>query len=123
LLLMVGGQEHNNKVDGKLDETIRPPRSTFHSNRHIFIADFWNSATATNGCLAAGRAGGYFHVNWNGDVSPCVFFPYSPINDTGRVRRCVIQYSTPDGLYRFCTIDSGPTYRPYIEALRARPLA
>jgi radical SAM protein with 4Fe4S-binding SPASM domain len=49
-------------------------------NRHIFIADFWNSATATNGCLAAGRAGGYFYVNWNGDVSPCVFFPYSPVN-------------------------------------------
>ncbi len=49
-------------------------------NRHLFIADFWNSATATNGCLAAGRAGGYFHVNWNGDVSPCVFFPYAPVN-------------------------------------------
>ena len=49
-------------------------------NRHIFIADFWNSATVTNGCLAGGRAGGYFHVNWNGDVSPCVFFPYSPVN-------------------------------------------
>lgn len=49
-------------------------------NRHIFIADFWNSATATNGCIAAGRAGGYFHVNWNGDVSPCVFIPYSPVN-------------------------------------------
>jgi MoaA/NifB/PqqE/SkfB family radical SAM enzyme len=49
-------------------------------NEHIFIADFWNSASATNGCLAAGRAGGYFHVNWNGDVSPCVFVPYSPVN-------------------------------------------
>jgi radical SAM protein with 4Fe4S-binding SPASM domain len=49
-------------------------------NKHIFIADFWNSATVTNGCLAAGRAGGYFHVNWNGDVSPCVFFPYAPVN-------------------------------------------
>jgi MoaA/NifB/PqqE/SkfB family radical SAM enzyme len=49
-------------------------------NRHVFIADFWNSATATNGCVAAGRAGGYFYVNWNGDVSPCVFFPYSPVN-------------------------------------------
>jgi 7,8-dihydro-6-hydroxymethylpterin dimethyltransferase len=43
--------------------------------------------------------------------------------DTERVRRCVIQYSTPDGLYPFCTINSGPTYRPYIEALHARPLA
>jgi MoaA/NifB/PqqE/SkfB family radical SAM enzyme len=48
--------------------------------RHIFIADFWNSATASNGCLAGGRAGGYFHINWNGDVAPCVFFPYAPKN-------------------------------------------
>ena len=43
--------------------------------------------------------------------------------DTERVRRCVIQYSTPDGLYPFCTINSGPVYRPFIEALHARPLA
>jgi len=42
--------------------------------------------------------------------------------DTERVRRCVIQYSTPEGIYPFCTINSGPTYRPYIEALHARPL-
>ena len=42
--------------------------------------------------------------------------------DTERVRRCVIQYSTPDGSYPFCTINSGPTYRPFIEALPARPL-
>jgi radical SAM protein with 4Fe4S-binding SPASM domain len=48
--------------------------------RHLFVVDFWNGATGSNGCLAAGRPGGYFHVNWNGDVSPCVFFPYSPIN-------------------------------------------
>ena len=48
--------------------------------RHLFIVDFWNGATGSNGCLAAGRSGGYFHVNWNGDVSPCVFFPYSPVN-------------------------------------------
>jgi hypothetical protein len=42
--------------------------------------------------------------------------------DTERVRRCVIQYSTPDGLYPFCTINCGPTYRPFVEALGARPL-
>lgn len=29
----------------------------------------------------------------------------------------------PDGIYPFCTINSGPTYRPYIAALQARPLA
>jgi len=43
--------------------------------------------------------------------------------DTERVRRCVIQYSTPDGIYPFCTINCGPTYRPFIEARNARPLA
>ncbi len=42
--------------------------------------------------------------------------------DTERVRRCVIQYSTPDGLYPFCTINCGPTYRPFVESLQARPL-
>jgi radical SAM protein with 4Fe4S-binding SPASM domain len=49
-------------------------------DRHLFIVDFWNGATGSNGCIAGGRPGGYFHVNWNGDVSPCVFFPYSPLN-------------------------------------------
>lgn len=49
-------------------------------NERIFIADFWNSATATNGCIAGGRPGGYLYMNWNGDVCPCVFVPYSPVN-------------------------------------------
>lgn len=48
--------------------------------RRLFITDFWNSATMTNGCVAGGRAGGYLYVNWNGAVSPCVFMPYSPVN-------------------------------------------
>jgi uncharacterized radical SAM superfamily Fe-S cluster-containing enzyme len=42
--------------------------------------------------------------------------------DTERVRRCVIVYSTPDGMYPFCTINAGPLYRPFIEGLTARPL-
>ncbi len=37
--------------------------------------------------------------------------------DTERVKRCVIQYSTPDGFYPFCTINGGPTYRPFIEQM------
>jgi MoaA/NifB/PqqE/SkfB family radical SAM enzyme len=48
--------------------------------RGLFLVDFWNSAAATFGCVAGGRAGGYFHVDWNGAVSPCVFMPYSPVN-------------------------------------------
>jgi len=48
--------------------------------KKVFLMDFWNSGTATHGCLAAGRQGGYFYVNWNGDVTPCVFIPYAPAN-------------------------------------------
>jgi len=48
--------------------------------RRLLIADFWNSGTATNGCIAGGRPGGYLYIDWNGAVSPCVFVPYSAAN-------------------------------------------
>jgi len=50
--------------------------------RKIFLADFWNHGTLSNGCIAGGRArgGGYLYIDWNGHVSPCVFVPYSPVN-------------------------------------------
>lgn len=50
--------------------------------KHLFLADFWNHGTLSEGCLAAGRSvgGGYFYIDWNGAVSPCVFVPYSPVN-------------------------------------------
>ena len=48
----------------------------------IFLADFWNHATLSNGCIAGGRTmgGGYMYIDCNGHVSPCVFVPYSPVN-------------------------------------------
>ena len=51
-------------------------------DRKFFLADFWNSATACGGCLSAGGhgSGGYFYIDWNGAVSPCVFVPYAPVN-------------------------------------------
>ncbi len=48
--------------------------------RRRFVADLWNSGTATNGCIAAGRTGGYLYIDWNGDVTPCVFVPYAAAN-------------------------------------------
>lgn len=45
-----------------------------------FIVDFWNSGTASDGCICAAREGGYFYIDWNGDVMPCVFIPYSTHN-------------------------------------------
>jgi len=50
--------------------------------RHIFLADFWNHGTLSDGCIAGGRTRGrgYLYIDWNGAVSPCVFVPYSPVN-------------------------------------------
>jgi MoaA/NifB/PqqE/SkfB family radical SAM enzyme len=41
------------------------------------LADFWNGGMLTNGCIAYGRQGGYLHINWKGDITPCVFVPYA----------------------------------------------
>ncbi len=46
----------------------------------MFLADFWNSGAISDGCLCAGRTGGYFYIDWNGNVMPCVFTPYSTHN-------------------------------------------
>jgi len=48
--------------------------------KKLFLADFWNSGMASFGCISAGRSGGYFVIDWKGDVLPCVFFPYTTHN-------------------------------------------
>jgi MoaA/NifB/PqqE/SkfB family radical SAM enzyme len=48
--------------------------------KQYFLADFWNSGLLSDGCVSAGRGGGYLHVDWNGAVSPCIFVPYTPVN-------------------------------------------
>jgi MoaA/NifB/PqqE/SkfB family radical SAM enzyme len=40
------------------------------------VADFWNSGVLSNGCIAYGRDGGYIYIDWDGNVTPCVFIPY-----------------------------------------------
>ncbi|MCE5260294.1 MAG: radical SAM protein, partial [Chloroflexi bacterium] len=51
-------------------------------SRKMVVADFWNQGTVVNGCLSAGKydGGGYLYIDWNGNVSPCVFVPYAPVN-------------------------------------------
>ena len=44
--------------------------------KEYLIADFWNSGVLSNGCIAYGRQGGYFYIDWNGNIMPCVFVPY-----------------------------------------------
>ena len=40
------------------------------------MADFWNSSSLCTGCLAYGRWNGYFYIDFDGKISPCVFVPY-----------------------------------------------
>lgn len=50
--------------------------------RRLFLADFWNHGTLSDGCISAGRStgAGYMYIDWNGAVTPCAFVPYSPVN-------------------------------------------
>ena len=50
--------------------------------KKVFLADFWNHGTVVKGCLSAGghNNGGYMYIEWNGNVTPCVFVPFSPVN-------------------------------------------
>ena len=48
--------------------------------KRMFVVDFWNSAEASDGCISAGKPGGYLYIDWNGNLTPCVFNPYSPVN-------------------------------------------
>jgi MoaA/NifB/PqqE/SkfB family radical SAM enzyme len=49
-------------------------------DKRYFITDFWNSGTCIEGCISAGRYGGYLYIDWNGNITPCAFNPYSPVN-------------------------------------------
>jgi len=46
-------------------------------SRKIMFVDFWNHGPVTDGCISAGRPGGYFYIDWQAKVYPCVFFPYA----------------------------------------------
>jgi len=71
----------------KLRERVNEIRNT----KPIFIGDFWNDGPYVGGCIAGARPGGYFHINCNGDVEPCVFFQFSVDNIKGKKLIDVIQ--------------------------------
>jgi len=49
-------------------------------DRKIFIADFWNCGSVANGCISAGCENGYLYIEWDGNITPCVFNPYAVAN-------------------------------------------
>jgi len=46
------------------------------AKKRYCLADFWNSGLLSRGCIAYGRSGGYFYIDWNGNITPCAFIPY-----------------------------------------------
>lgn len=64
------------------DQRIRLLRRTqrLAREREVFLVDFWNNGCLSDGCISAGRPEGYLYIDWNGNVTPCVFNPYSPVN-------------------------------------------
>lgn len=44
----------------------------------IFVADFWNDGCLTGGCMSGGSL--YLHVNYRGDLEPCVFMHFAERN-------------------------------------------
>jgi len=48
--------------------------------KKLFLIDFWNHGPLVGGCISAGRDGGYIYIDWNGNIMPCVFTPYSAAN-------------------------------------------
>ncbi len=62
----------------RLDLFIREEKIIKEHN--LFMVDFWNGGPYSVGCISAGRPGGYFYIDWNGNMAPCVFFPYHLAN-------------------------------------------
>lgn len=67
MALMIGPEERK-KLFLKWEEVL--------FEKGYFVGDFWNAGAASRGCMAYGRSGGYFYVDWNGNIMPCVFVPY-----------------------------------------------
>lgn len=66
------------------EQRLRMYRESWRAvtQKKMFVVDFWNSAEASDGCVSAGKPGGYLYIDWNGNLTPCVFNPYSPVNIT-----------------------------------------
>lgn len=70
--------------------------------KNYFVGDFWNSGAASDGCIAYACGGGYFHVNWKGNITPCVFVPYwkHNLNDLYRDGKSVMDAIMSDYFQR-----------------------
>jgi MoaA/NifB/PqqE/SkfB family radical SAM enzyme len=59
-------------------DRLRAKAHSVRRTRPIFVADFWNDGCLTDGCMSGGQL--YFHVNYRGDLEPCVFMHFAEEN-------------------------------------------
>jgi len=59
-------------------DQIRSWTMEIRRQKPIFVADFWNDGCLTDGCMAGGQL--YLHLNYRGDVEPCVFMHFAQDN-------------------------------------------
>jgi MoaA/NifB/PqqE/SkfB family radical SAM enzyme len=66
-------------------DQLRVANKRFRETKPILIADFWNDAPLTGGCINGGRT--YFHINHKGDVEPCIFVHFA----THNIKNCSLE--------------------------------
>jgi MoaA/NifB/PqqE/SkfB family radical SAM enzyme len=123
---LMSSPEQRNELRDRVNE--------IRKSKPIFIGDFWNDGPHVRGCLAGARPGGYFHINSNGDVEPCVFLQFSVDNIKGKKLIDVIQspffkaiqkeqpYCTNKNLLTPCAlIDNPEILRKIVKEHKAKP--
>ncbi len=72
--------------DGSTDLMVTPQQrdklrrsvTRIRRTKPIFVADFWNDGCLTGGCMSGGTL--YMHINYRGDIEPCVFMHFAEEN-------------------------------------------
>jgi MoaA/NifB/PqqE/SkfB family radical SAM enzyme len=59
-------------------DALRRKTLEVRRTKPIFVADFWNDGCLTGGCMSGGTT--YFHINYRGDLEPCVFMHFATEN-------------------------------------------
>ncbi len=68
----------NNMPTPEQRNQLRLAGKRFRETKPILLADFWNDAPLTGGCISGGRT--YCHINHKGDVEPCIFVHFATDN-------------------------------------------
>ena len=59
-------------------DKLREAVSRMRQTKPLFVADFWDDGCLTGGCMSGGTL--YMHVNYRGDLEPCVFMHFAEEN-------------------------------------------